>query len=55
MANKHTMKMIEAKIDLVEAAGFGEVNIKIKNSAVYRALHTIDTYVGKPELDKEHK
>ncbi len=55
MADEHTMKMIENLVDLVETAGFGEITIKVKNKAVYRALHTIDMYVEKPKLDKTDK
>lgn len=47
MADTHTMKMIEEKIDLVEAEGFGEVDIKIKNGVVYRVLHTVDKILDK--------
>ncbi len=51
----HTRAMIDAKVDLVEAAGHGEVVIKIKNGYVYRVPHTIDTYIEKPKLDKTSK
>ncbi len=47
MADVHTLKMIEAKIELVESEGFGEVNIKIKNGAVYRVINSVDTLVEK--------
>ena len=53
MADSHTLKMIEHKIDLVLEAGYGEVVVKIKNGYVYRVPHTIDTYIEKPELDKK--
>ena len=49
----HTKAMIEHKIDLVEAEGFGEVNIKIKNGAVYLVTKSDQTYIEK--LDKQKK
>lgn len=54
----HTRAMIEHKIELVEAAGFGEVNIKIKNGAVYRVINSVDTLVDQncsEKLDKDGK
>ena len=55
MAETATIKLIEEKIKLVEAQGFGEVIIKIKNGAVWRVLDTVDTILplGKGKaLDK---
>ncbi len=55
MADEHTMKMIEHKIDLVEAEGFGEIRIKIKNGAVYLVTKSDSEYIKKPELDKKER
>lgn len=54
MADNRTMAMIEQKIDLVEAEGFGEVNIKIKNGAVYLVTKSDSTYIDK-KLDMKDK
>ena len=51
MAETATIKLIEEKIKLVEAQGFGEITIKIKNGAVYRVIHSLDTLVER-KLDK---
>ncbi len=45
MADVHTLAMIQKRIESVESEGFGEVNIKIKNGAVYRVINSVDTYV----------
>lgn len=56
MADIITIKFIEDKIKFVEAEGFGEVTIKIKNGAIWRVINTIDTIVkngnGTHPLDK---
>ena len=45
MLDTATIKLIEEKIKLVEAQGFGEVIIKIKNGRVYRVISSIDTII----------
>jgi len=42
-----TIKLIEEKIKLVKAEGFGEVIIKIKNGAIYRIVSTVDELLDK--------
>ncbi|KKN29346.1 hypothetical protein LCGC14_0845070 [marine sediment metagenome] len=51
MTDAHTMTMIQNKIEIVEAEGFGEVNIKIKNGAVYLVTKSDSTYIEN-KLDK---
>ncbi|KKN60872.1 hypothetical protein LCGC14_0527430 [marine sediment metagenome] len=53
MTDTHTLKMIEHKIDLVEAEGFGEIRVKIRNGAVYQVIKSDSTYVEKERLDKK--
>ena len=52
MADTATMNFIKEKVELVEAHGFGEVTIKIRNGAVWRVLDTIDTILEKPDGSK---
>ena len=49
MPDTATIKLIEDKIKLVEAQGFGEVIIKIKNGRVYRVISSIDTIILQPK------
>ena len=42
-----TLQLIEEEIKTVEAQGFGEVIVKIKNGAVYRVIHTVDKILDK--------
>lgn len=53
MAEIATIKLIEEKIKLVEAQGFGEVIIKIKNGAVWRVINSVDTLIGKDNSSKD--
>jgi len=55
MADSATIKLIEEKIKLVEAEGFGEVIIKVKNGVVYRVIKTDDFLIEKRGLDKRPK
>lgn len=55
MVDAHTMAMIEHKLDLVLAEGFGEVNIKIKNGAVYLVTKSDSEYIEKQKLDNTSK
>jgi len=59
MPDTATIKLIEEKLKLVEAQGFGEVIIKIKNGSVWRIISSFDILVfniekpdGKVGLDK---
>ena len=55
MADTATIKLIEEKIKLVEAEGFGEVIVKVKNGVVYRIIRTDDLLIGNVGLDKSAK
>lgn len=52
MVDNHTMKMIELKIELVEAEGFGGVDIQIKNGAVYLVTKSDKTYIEQVKCTK---
>lgn len=41
------MASVEAKIEVIKKAGFGEVRILIKNGAIYRILTTEDEIIRK--------
>ena len=43
MTDKITLDEIKESIEKVEARGFGEVVVKIKNGYVHRIIETIDT------------
>uniref|UniRef100_A0A6M3KND4 Uncharacterized protein n=1 Tax=viral metagenome TaxID=1070528 RepID=A0A6M3KND4_9ZZZZ len=53
MADSTTIKLIEEKIKLVEAAGFGEVIVKVKNGAAYRVVVSDDILLEHGRLDKK--
>jgi len=52
MLDTATIKLIEEKIKLVEAQGFGEVIIKVKNGAVYRIIPSFDILIEKADNSK---
>ena len=47
--NPEILKLIEEKVNLVEAEHFGEVIIKVKNGVVYRIISTVDEIVDKDQ------
>ena len=55
MTDSATIKLIEDKIQRVEAEGFGEVIVKIKNGWIYRILVTTDMLIENPVLDNKSK
>jgi hypothetical protein len=51
MADTTTIKLIEEKIKFVEAQGFGEVTVKVKNGYPWRLIVTCDTIIEEKPLE----
>ena len=50
MVDTATLEFIKAKIHLVEASGFGDVAVFVKNGVVYRVRTTADEIVENRDL-----
>ena len=55
MPDSATIKLIEEKIKFIEAQGFGEVIIKVKNGVAYRVVVSDDILLEQRGLDKRPK
>ena len=43
------LQEVKSRIETVEAEGFGEVIVKVKNGVAYRVIHSVDTMLDKKE------
>jgi len=55
MLDTNTIKLIEEKIKLIEAEGFGEVIIESENGRTWRVTRSIDTIIDELQLEEKIK